>query len=100
MISEKEVKHIALLARVELKREEVIKFQKELSAILDFFETLKEVDTSKVDYDFHLLKDYFLKSVELMREDIFEPKSQEIAKKLMELVPQKEGNYIKVKAVF
>jgi len=100
MISEKEVKHIALLARVELKGEEVIKFQKELSAILDFFETLKEVDTSKVDYDFHLLKDYFLKSVELMREDIFEPKSQEIAKKLMELAPQKEGNYIKIKAVF
>ena len=44
-----DVKHIAKLARLGLTKEEEKKFEKELSAILDFVEKLKEIDTSKVE---------------------------------------------------
>jgi len=53
MISEEEVKHIAKLARLGLTDEEIGKFQKELSAILDYMEKLKEVDVSRVEPTSH-----------------------------------------------
>ncbi len=44
-ISREEVKHIALLARVGMKEEEIEKFQHQLSDILENFEALSQVDT-------------------------------------------------------
>ena len=41
MISKEEVKHIAKLSRLELTEKEVEKMQKDLSAILDYFDLLK-----------------------------------------------------------
>lgn len=49
MLTQDEVKHIALLARIGLKEEEVEKYQKGLSSVLDFFEQLQEVDTEGVE---------------------------------------------------
>jgi aspartyl-tRNA(Asn)/glutamyl-tRNA(Gln) amidotransferase subunit C len=45
MLTPEEVKKIAQLARIELSAEEVEKFQKDLSSILDYVEELKNVDT-------------------------------------------------------
>ena len=42
MISKEQVTHIAKLASLELKEEEVAKYQKDLSEILDYFDTLKK----------------------------------------------------------
>ena len=42
MISKEEVEHIAKLARLELTGKEVEKMQKDLSAILDYFDLLKK----------------------------------------------------------
>lgn len=44
-----DVFHIAKLANLPISEEENEKFQKQLSAILDYFKKLKEVDTSKVE---------------------------------------------------
>ena len=50
MLTQDEVKHIALLARIGLKEEEEIeKYQKDLSSVLDFFTQLQEVDTDGVE---------------------------------------------------
>ena len=49
MLSTEEIKKIALLARVELRAEEVEKFQKDLSSILDYVDELKQVDTEGVE---------------------------------------------------
>jgi aspartyl-tRNA(Asn)/glutamyl-tRNA(Gln) amidotransferase subunit C len=49
MISEKEVRHIAKLAKLELTESEVKKFSGELSDILDFFKVLQKVKTDKVE---------------------------------------------------
>lgn len=47
-ISHKDVEHIAKLARIELTEAEKQKFEKDLSAILEFVEKLNEADTENV----------------------------------------------------
>ncbi len=94
MISKEEVKRIAQLARIKLNSEEVLKFQKELSLILDYIEQLKEVDISKID-----LKKDLGKAQSVTREDKEIEKSLKQASKLMELVPDKKNNYLKTKKI-
>jgi len=48
MLSDKDVQHIATLARIKLTSQEEEKFKKDLSSILDYIETLKRVDTERV----------------------------------------------------
>jgi aspartyl-tRNA(Asn)/glutamyl-tRNA(Gln) amidotransferase subunit C len=43
-----EVEHIAALARLELSVEEKIRFREQLSAILDYFSQLQQVDTGDI----------------------------------------------------
>lgn len=94
MISKEEVKNIAKLARIKLNNEEVLKFQKELSLILDYIEQLKEVDISKID-----LKKGLGKAQSVTREDKEIKKPPKQASKLMELVPDKKDNYLKTKQI-
>lgn len=47
-LSKEEVIKIAKLSRLALSDKEIIKFQKDLSAILTFVEQLRRVNTSKV----------------------------------------------------
>jgi len=93
MISKREVQHIAKLARIKLSESELKKFQKEISAILDYFNLLKEVDVSKT-------KPTFYPGLSIMREDKAEPQLTNIANKLVEAAPEKKNGYIRVKAVF
>jgi aspartyl-tRNA(Asn)/glutamyl-tRNA(Gln) amidotransferase subunit C len=94
MISKEKVKHIAKLARLALSEKEVEKYQKELSKILEYIEKLKEVDVSGIEPVFHPLK---IKNV--MREDVEVKKEANQIKKLIELMPEKKGGYLKVKKV-
>lgn len=97
MISKEEVKHIAKLARLDLTDTEIIKMQKELSAILDYFNLLKEIDDKQPS---------FLKGGQLIsfknttRKDIGRPGTEETISKLFNAAPQKEKGYIKVKTIF
>lgn len=43
------VGHIAKLANLEIKEEELKKFQKQLSSILQYVSKLKEVDTKNIE---------------------------------------------------
>lgn len=55
MISREEVKYIAdFLARLELTSEEEQTYSEQLSAILDYIDQLKKVDTSKVNSTFQV----------------------------------------------
>jgi len=99
MISRQDVQHIAKLARLGLTENEIKKFQKDLSSILDYFKSLKEIDVSKIEPTFHPSEHFFEKKLEIMREDKAEHQSPEIANKLIEAVPEKKGRHVKVKAV-
>ncbi|MDF2855393.1 MAG: glutamyl-tRNA amidotransferase [Neobacillus sp.] len=64
-ISNKEVKHVANLARLAITDEEVEKMTKELDAIITFAEQLNELDTENVEPTYHVLD---MKNV--LREDV------------------------------
>lgn len=48
MLSREEVLHIAHLARLELTEEEIEAYRRQLSAILDYFQKLQDVDTEGI----------------------------------------------------
>lgn len=91
MISKEEVEHIAKLARLELSEMEVEKMQKDLSAILDYFNLLKKAPKLKagkvVEGDLRATR----KDEIISRYDIRE--------KLIAGAPDKKDDYIKVKTI-
>jgi len=95
MLTKEEVQHIAKLARIELSAEEIEKFQKDLSEILEYFDTLKSAETSGVEPMTHSIP---LQNV--MREDLPQKQSSEVIQKLIEMAPETERGFIKVKQVF
>jgi len=94
MISKKEVEHIAKLARLGLTEEEITKFQRELSAILDYIEKLKEVDVTGVEPTSHSIL------VEnIMRKDEENEELKIKNEKLLKLAPETKNGYLKVKSI-
>ena len=94
MISEKEVKHIAKLARLGLKERELKKFQKELSSILDYIEKLKEADVSKIEPISQTIK------IENVTREDESQKPKVKSQKLLRLAPETKNGYLKIKSVF
>lgn len=91
-LTREEVLHIARLARVGLSEDDVVKFQGQLSEILDHFEALQRLDTEDVPPTSHPLT---LESV--MRPD-------EVAASLsrdeaLANAPLAEGDAFRVRAV-
>jgi len=94
MLLKKEVEHIAKLARISLTQEEIGKFQKELSSILDYIEKLKEVDVEQAKPTSHSV------SIEnVMREDEYASQTPELKKKLIEKFPDAEKGCLKTKSI-
>ncbi len=56
MLTREEAEHIAKLAKLELTDEEFKKFIPQLSEILDYVDTLNEVDTESVEPTFHAIE--------------------------------------------
>lgn len=99
MISKEEVQHIAKLARIGLTEDEIKRFQKDLSSILDYFDSLKKVDVSKVEPTFYLAQSYISKGVKIMRKDKVEAKEEGLVNKLVEAAPEREKRHIKTKPI-
>ncbi len=95
-ITEKEVEHIAELARIKLNEKEKDKMTKELGTILGYIDKLKEIDTEGVEPIAHItgLADVFRND-----NNPREPDSENI-KRLMGQAPSEKGGYVKVKSVF
>jgi len=93
MISIDEVQHIAKLARLELGKEEVEKMQKDMSAILDYFNLLKKAPKPKA-----LLEKKG--NTSSLREDETKQRSASTAEKIIASFPDKKDGYIKVKNIF
>lgn len=54
-LSRAEVEHLAKLARLGLSEEDKIKFEEQLSVILDHFDVLNQIDTQSVPPTAHTL---------------------------------------------
>jgi aspartyl-tRNA(Asn)/glutamyl-tRNA(Gln) amidotransferase subunit C len=94
MITKEQVQHVASLARIELNDEELKKFQKDLSEILDYFEILKKTHTSLMGEEL-----YSLGVENTVRQDIPQKEKSEVIEKLISMAPQTEGGYVKVQKI-
>ena len=92
MISKEEVKKISKLARLSISEKEIEKYQKDLSAVLDYIEKLKEADVSKAEPTSH---PFSLENV--TRKD--EPRGNRGKVNLVDMAPDKKDNYVKVKSI-
>ena len=98
MLTDKEVKHIAELARIKISDKEEKNLKKDLSSILEYIDKLNEVDTTGVEplYQTTRLVNSF-RSDETRGEFKMD---ENLNEKLIDQAPHKEGRFIKVKSVF
>jgi len=94
MISKEEVEKIAKLARLELTGDEITKMQKDMSAILDYFDLLKKAPKLKTDRPRGSIENSALRADEAIGQ------KRETVQKIIAASPNKQDDYIKVKAVF
>jgi aspartyl/glutamyl-tRNA(Asn/Gln) amidotransferase C subunit len=88
-ISRDEVMHVAKLGRLRLTDDEVDLYQKDLNAILDYAETLEDLDTENIHPMSHVLQ-----MENVWREDI--PGNSKEAKSILSNAPDREEDYFKV----
>jgi len=93
MLSQKQIQHLANLARIELTEKEIEKYQKEISAILDYVGKLKSIVSRKDQDSQKSVKKRFLN----LRAD--QVKKFQNTDKLIDLAPEKEGRLIKVEKI-
>lgn len=91
-LTREEIQHIATLARIDLREEEIEKFRDQLSSILDYVKKLQDADTPMVD---GALRGVMTQNV--LRQDRVQVFSEQGL--LVEAAPGQEGKWIKVKAV-
>ena len=91
-LSEENIRHVALLARIGIADDEINQMRDDLSGILGHFEVLGQIDTGGVEPTGHSVD---LESV--MRDDVVEesvPLDEVLAN-----TPNREGDFIRVLAV-
>ena len=88
-ISKARVRHVAKLARLRLADTEIDAYQKDLNSILDYVETLRDLDTEEVHPMSHGLK---LRNV--LRED--EPGKPRQPEEIMANAPMREKDFFRV----
>jgi len=94
-ITEKEVRYVAELANLKLTDEEIARFEKELSGILDHFDALNEIDTTGVEPMAQVL--FEAGETATLREDVpVEPLGNQAA---LANAPQPGAGYFKVPKV-
>ncbi|MGB9665375.1 MAG: Asp-tRNA(Asn)/Glu-tRNA(Gln) amidotransferase subunit GatC [Ignavibacteria bacterium] len=86
------VLHIAELAHLKLKEDEVVKFQKELNQILEYVDKLNELDTSEVEPLSHPLP-----LINVTREDKLQPSVQR--EEALKNAPDSTDEFFKVPKV-
>lgn len=91
-IDETQVRHIAMLSRLELRDEEVAAFADQLSAILEYVEQLDQLDTDAVEPTAHPLP---LRNV--FRQD--EPDEPLGVDRALSSAPQRAGSFYKTPKV-
>jgi len=94
MISKEQVQHIAKLARIRLSEEEVARYQKDLSEVLDYFEILKDANTEDVSPMTHALL-----HENAAREDVPKKEQPNVIAALMQLAPVVQDGFLKVKEI-
>lgn len=97
MLDNKEIKHVAQLARIKITEKEEEKFRKELSSILDYINKLNEVNTEGVEPLYQTTGLVNSMRPDEHRKD-FEM-NEDLNKNLIGQAPDKEERFVKVRSV-
>jgi len=92
-LTQEEVRHVAELAKLRLTDAEIEQFAGQLSAILDYAESLREVDTGDVPPT-----PYILPLTNVMRND--EPAPSLTNDQALANAPDRDDGFFRVRAVF
>ncbi len=93
-LTKEDVQKISELARIGVTDEDITSYQKDLSAVLSYFEKLQEVDTDNVEEIGHITG-----MTNVYRQDQAKEFDAEGKKIIHENMPQSQDGYIKVKSV-
>ena len=88
-ITNEDVRKVALLARLELKDDQVDLYTRQLEKILNYVEQLQKVDTNNVEPTTRAVE-----VVNVLREDFVE--ETDVREQLLNLSPQREGDFFRV----
>jgi aspartyl-tRNA(Asn)/glutamyl-tRNA(Gln) amidotransferase subunit C len=88
-ISPEDVRHVARLARLALSDEELVRMRADMSAILDYMDKLRSLDTAGVEPTSHAVP---LRNV--MRED--EPVPSQPREDMLANAPDRDGDTFRV----
>lgn len=91
MISVEDIKHIAALSKLKLSDDEVVKFQKDIGEIVEYVNTLSQIDTSSVELTEQVV------NVENLRADEVAPSLSQ--SEALENAPKKRNGGFSVPAV-
>lgn len=84
-ITEKDIKHLASLSRLEFSDDEIQKFSGEFASIIDYVNQLQKVDTSNV------VDKTTIREFDELRDDIINPSLPN--EKIIENAPKKYNGY-------
>jgi len=88
-LSREQVQHIAMLARLELTPEEEATFSEQLGSILEYIETLSQLDTGGIEPTAHVVE-----TENPLRDDVVRNQPQTDA--ILSNAPERDDNYFKV----
>ena len=94
-LTTEQVEHIAKLARLKLGAQEAERFSRQLSDILEYVGVLSQADVKNVEPLEHIAP-----VVNVLRPDEIEPAEGAAMRRLIEAFPEREGDLLKVQAVF
>lgn len=94
MLNKEDIIHIATLARIGLKEDEIEKYQRELSLILDYFKKLENADTESIEPIGHITG---VDNV-LRLDDFFESEA-DVKEGIFNNFPDTINNKVKVKSI-
>ena len=93
----KTIKHVAVLARLNLNEKEEEKLKTELSSILSYIEKLNQVNTDNVNPPHQITGLVNSTRSDEGRGDFV--MNEDLSKKLIDQAPDKQNRFIKVKSV-
>jgi aspartyl-tRNA(Asn)/glutamyl-tRNA(Gln) amidotransferase subunit C len=94
-LSREEVLKIAKLAHIEVTESELAAFQDKISSVLEYVGQLQELDLKGVEPTAHVSG-----VTNVLRTDEVKSCDPETRERLLNAMPAREGDYLKVKAIF
>ena len=94
-LSREEILKISELAHIKLADDEIEKFRDQMSSVLEYVGQLSDVDVKGIEPAAHISG-----VSNVLRDDVVLPADRTTRDALLEEAPEREGDLIKVKAVF